>query len=223
MLVAIAPFVHLACAGTNAGPSAAETGAPPPTPPPATGCAPGAPCPPPPSCEPGHPCSAVQGTAGPLGRVYTTDPSALASILAAAAAAGSAILSPPSATEDPAELGLRESAAKYAAGMQPEGNIARASLSEDGHVGFMTELDPSKCYTIVAYGAGVSDIDINLLAPPLYNFLAGQDGLTGPTAVIGAAPNLLCPIVPLSIPYKVDLHAKKGGGVVAARVYAKPR
>ncbi|MBN9166292.1 MAG: hypothetical protein J0I07_35490, partial [Myxococcales bacterium] len=81
----------------------------------------------------------------------------------------------------------------------------------------------SKCYTIVAYGAGVTDLDVNLLAPPLYNFLAGQDGMTGPTAVIGASPKPMCPIIPMTVPYKVDLHAKKGGGAVAAQLYSKPK
>jgi len=155
-----------------------------------------------------------------MGSVYTQDPNALASLLAAAAAAGSAFLAPVGGG-DPAEVGLRAAATKYAPGMSPEGQVAKGNLAEGGHVEFMTSMDPSKCYTIVAYGAGVQDLDLNLLAPPLYNFLAGQDGMAGPTAVIGQKP--MCPIIPMSVPYKVDIHAKKGGGAIAAQVYSKPK
>jgi hypothetical protein len=155
--------------------------------------------------------------------VYTTDPNALAGLLAAAAAAGSAWLGPAAAAADPSEGGLRIAAAKYAPGMSPEGQVAKANLAEGGHVGFIANMDGSHCYTIVAFGAGLADLDVNLLAPPLYNFLAGQDGMAGPTAVIGASPKPMCPIVPLSVPYKIDLFAKKGGGPVAAQLYSKPR
>jgi hypothetical protein len=66
-------------------------------------------------------------------------------------------------------------------------------------------------------------MDVNLLAPPLYNVLAGQDGMTGPSAVVGAAPKPMCPALPVGVPYKIDLHAKRGGGAVAAQVYSKPK
>jgi hypothetical protein len=194
-----------------------------PCPPPQnTNCQPGQPCPPP-SCPPGQACPPPQGSAAPLGSVYTTDPNALASLLAAAAAAGSAWLGPAAAMADPAEAGLRAAAAKYAPGMSTDGQVAKGNLSEGGHIDFVVNMDPSKCYTIVAYGAGVVDLDVNLLAPPLYNFLAGQDGMAGPTAVIGAAPKPMCPIIPMAVPYKIDLHAKKGGGQVAAQLFSKPK
>ena len=150
--------------------------------------------------------------------MYTNDPNALAGLLAAAAAAGSAWFGPAGAVGDPAEAGLRASAAKYAPGMSPEGQVAKGTLAEGGHIGFVVNMDPSKCYTIVAFGAGVADLDVNLLAPPLYNMLAGQDGMAGPTAIIGAAPKPMCPMIPMSFPYKVDLFAKKGGGQVAAQM-----
>lgn len=158
-----------------------------------------------------------------MGSVYTTDPNALASLLAAAAAAGSAWLGPAAAMADPAEAGLRAAAAQYAPGMSPEGQVAKANMTEGQHVGFVTNMDPSRCYTIIAYGAGVQDMDVNLLAPPLYNFLAAQDGMAGPTAVIGASPKPMCPMIPMSVPWKIDLFAKRGGGSVAAQVYSKPK
>lgn len=158
----------------------------------------------------------------PMGSVYTTDPNALAQLLAAAAAAGSAWFAPMGA-DDPVEIGIRAAAAKVAPGMSPEGEMAKGVVQEDGHVDFLVHMDPSRCYTIVAYGQGVQDLDLNLLVPPLYTTLSAQDGMTGPTAVIGAAPKPLCPVLPFTIPYKVDMHAKKGGGSVGAQVYSKPK
>jgi len=158
-----------------------------------------------------------------MGSVYTTDPNALAGLLAAAAAAGSAWLGPAAGMADPAEAGLRAAAAQYAPGMTPEGQVAKGNLTEGQHIGFVTNLDPNRCYTIIAYGAGVQDMDVNLLAPPLYNFLAAQDGMAGPTAVIGAGSKPMCPLIPMSVPWKIDLFAKKGAGPVAAQVYSKPK
>src|SRR5262249_37507591 len=144
-------------AGSGTGPGACQPGQP--CPPPPTNCQPGQPCPAQ-NCQPGQPCPPP----APLGSVYTTDPNALAGLLASAAAAGSAWLGPAAAMADPAEAGLRMAATKYAAGMSPEGQIAKANLAEGGHVGFVTNMDSSHCYAIVAYGAGVTDMDVNLLA-----------------------------------------------------------
>lgn len=223
-LSAIALGFSLACGGNKQDAKASfsfdssDAGAPP-------ACQAGQPCQAAPAstCPPGQACPPPQGPAAPLGSVYTTDPNALATLLAAAAAAGSAWLGPAAAVADPAEAGLRAAAAQYAPGMSPDGQVAKGNLAEDGHIDFVVNMDPSKCYAIVAYGAGIADLDVNLLAPPLYNFLAGQDGMAGPTAVIGAAPKPMCPIIPMAVPYKIDLHAKKGGGQVAAQLYSKPK
>lgn len=175
-------------------------------------------------CPPGQPCAAPTCPPGQIcPPPQSGDPNALASLLAAAAAAGSAWLGPAAAVADPAEAGLRAAALRYAPGMSPDGQVAKGNLSEGGHVGFIVNMEPTKCYAIVAYGVGVTDLDVNLLAPPLYNFLAGQDGMAGPTAVIGASPKPMCPLIPMTVPYKVDLHAKKGGGAVAAQLYSKPK
>lgn len=222
-LLAFVAALPLACgskpaANANAGFSLGGTDAG--TAPPA--CAPGQPCPPPASnCAPGQPCPPPATSAAPLGSVYTTDPNQLAALLAAAAAAGSAWLQPMGGG-DPVEVGVRAAAAKYASGMTAEGQMAKGQLAEGGHIQFLVNMEPNKCYTIVGYGA-VADLDLNLLAPPLYNMLAGQDGMAGPTAVIGAQPKPMCPIAPITVPYKVDVFAKKGGGAVGAQVYSKPK
>lgn len=205
LLSLVAFGVPLACGSS----STTTSSAPPPTAPATTTAPP--------------PTAAPTAQAGPLASVFTTDPSALAALLASAAAAGSAWLGPATATPDATEAGLRAAAAQYAPGMKPEGEVAKANLTETGHASFTASLDPSKCYAIVAYGSGLADLDVNLLMPPFYNLLAGQDGMTGGTAVIGASPAFICPLVALPVPYKIDLFAKKGGGPIAAQVYSKPK
>jgi hypothetical protein len=211
--VAVLAAAPLACGGSDKPAASAsfgvggDAGAPPAAQP----CAPGQPCPP-----------APPGSAPPASSMTTTDPNALAALLAAAAAAGSALLQP-MGTGDAVEVGIRTAAAKYASGMSPEGDMAKANLAEGGHVGFVFQMDPTKCYTIVGYGVGTTDLDLNLLAPPFYNLLTAQDGMAGPTAVIGAAPKPMCPIAPIAVPYKIDIYAKKGGGPVGAQVYSRPK
>ncbi|MFO0740896.1 MAG: hypothetical protein U0270_33675 [Labilithrix sp.] len=205
LLAIFALGVPLAC---GAGTTTSTPPPVPPTPPPTTNAAPAAP-------------PAAQ--AGPLASGFTTDPNALATLLAQAAAAGSAWLGPAAREPEPSEAGLRATAAQYAPGLVPEGDVAKATLTEGSHVSFTANLEPSKCYAVVAYGSGLADLDINLLMPPFYNLLAGQDGMAGSAAVIGASPAFICPLIALPVPYKIDLFAKKGGGPIAAQVYSRPR
>lgn len=191
-----------------------------PCPPPPSNCAPGQPCPPPPSnCAPGQPCPPPTSagpastppppSACPPGAVYNPlDPNTFG------CAQGGL---------DPLELGIRAAAARYAPGMSPEGQIAKGTVAEGGHVQFIVSMDASHCYTVVGYGIGVQELDVTLLAPPLYNLAAGQDATAGPIAVLAPAPQPLCPQIPLAIPYKVDLLARRGGGYIGAQVYSKPK
>lgn len=159
----------------------------------------------------------------PASTVSGVDPNALAQLLAAAAAAAVAPTQPAGASAGPeVDSGLRDAAAKYAAGMTPDGEIAKGTLTEGGHLGFIVKMEPTKCYTIVAYGAGIEDLDLFLLVPPFYNLLGAHDVTTGPTAVIGGSPKM-CPISPIAVPYKIDMHARKGGGTVVAQVFSKPK
>lgn len=159
--------------------------------------------------------------APPAATVSGADPNAMARLLASAAAAAPATMQP-AGSADEADRGLREAAAKHAAGMTPDGEVAKGTLSEGDHLGFIVKLDPTKCYTIVAYGAGVEELDLFLLLPPFYNLLGSHDVSTGPAAVIGGSPKM-CPISPIAVPYKVDMHARKGGGSVVAQVFSRPK
>ncbi len=169
----------------------------------------------------GAPASA-SASAPPLGSVYTTDPNQVAALIAAAAAAGSAMMQN-GGLGDPAETGLRAAIAKHAPGMAPEGQMAKGTLQEGGHSQFLMTLMPGKCYTIVGFSPSgqIKDLDLNLLAPPFFTLLAGQDGMNDNTAVLGKAPQPMCPFIPFAVAYKVDIFAKKGAGAFAVQALSK--
>jgi hypothetical protein len=170
--------------------------------------------------------AAGASSAAPLGSIVTTDPNQLASIFAAAAAAGQAMLSPTGQIPgDPVELGLAATAAKHAAGEQAQGQVAKANLQEGQHNSFMITMQPGTCYTIIGYSppGQIKNVDLNLLAPPFYNVMAGQDTTDNNAPVVGSTPHPMCPVVPLPLQYKVDIAARSGSGAVGVQIYSKSK
>ena len=109
--------------------------------------------------------------------------------------------------------------------MKPEGQLARGKLAAGGHLSFAVSLTPGKCYALVGYAAPntVKNLDLNLLAPPLYDVLAGQDGSDDNAPVLGKAPDPMCPATPLELSYKVDIVARAGAGNVGVQLYSKAK
>jgi hypothetical protein len=158
--------------------------------------------------------------------VVTTDPNQLATLFAQAAAAGQAMLQTPGAVPgDPVELGIKAAAMKHAAGEQPVGQIAKGTLQEGGHQEFMVTMQPGSCYTIVGFSppGQIKNVDLHLLAPPFYNFLAGQDVTDNNVPTIGSTPSPMCPIIPVPLQYKVDITARTGSGNVGVQVFSKTK
>jgi hypothetical protein len=124
---------------------------------------------------------------------------------------------------DPVEAGIRAEAAKSAPGMSGEGSLAKDQLAADGHKEMLITLQGGKCYTIIGFSpAGqIKDLDLRLLAPPLYNMAAGQDGSVSNTAVIGKGSSPTCPLTPFPLQYKLDIHAKNGAGQFGVQVFSK--
>jgi hypothetical protein len=124
---------------------------------------------------------------------------------------------------DVTEAGLKLQAARVAPGMSPEGDQLKQSLSEGQHAVMMVTLQAGKCYALLGFSppGGVKDLDLNLLAPPFYMTLAGQDLTHNNTPVIGAAPNPMCPVTPFPLQYKLDVLAKSGSGQIAVQLYSK--
>lgn len=215
VLVAAAA-ISVACGGDK------KPAEPPPTP------SASAPLPPASSAPPTTSAASAAPDAGPppspLSTILTTDPNTLAPLLAAAASAAAAIMQPPGAiANDPIEAGIKATAAKYAKGMQPEGQIGKGDLKEGDHVSMMINLQAGRCYAVVGFGVKgtVSDLDLRLLAPPFYNMLSGEDTTDDNAPVIGKDPQSMCPAIPVALPYKVDIHAQKGAGKVGVQLYSK--
>lgn len=177
---------------------------------------------PPPGQQPVPGQPAPSGSASPP--LAPTDPNSLQGILQGIQSAIQGQTAPGGAIAgDITDAGLKLHAMHVAPGMQPEGNELKQSLQQGQHAVMMVTMQAGKCYTLVGFSApgAVSDVDLNLLAPPLYMTLAGQDLTHNNTPVIGAAPSPMCPVIAFPLQYKLDVVANKGSGVVAVQLYSK--
>ena len=131
----------------------------------------------------------------------------------------------PGGIADLTDAGLKAMALKVAPNMQPEGDEMKQNMTQGQHAVIMLTLQAGKCYTLVGFSApgAVTDIDLNLLAPPLYMTLAGQDLSHNNMPTIGAAPSPMCPVIALPLQYKLDVFAKQGSGTVAVQLFSKPK
>ncbi len=175
------------------------------------------------SATPPAPPPLPSASAAALAAILTTDATQLAAIAQAAASATPAKTQPPSAAADLAK-GLAAIALKAAPGMKPEGALASGTLKEGEHLGWSVTLAPGKCYAIVGYSPSgeIRDLDLHVLAPPFFSMLTGEDTSDDNAPVVGSAPNPMCPVVAVQLPYKVDITAEKGAGRAAVELFSKP-
>lgn len=124
------------------------------------------------------------------------------------------------------DLAMSTQAGKDAPGMAPEGAPGRATLQQNEHFNMIVNMAPGRCYTVIAMSAPlqVSELEVKLLAPPLYNIEAGRSPATDKNpAVLGRGKNMTCPLLPVAIPYKVDVTAKTGAGRILVQVFSKSK
>ncbi len=192
-----------------------------------------------PPAQPGYPQPAAYPTAAPVatapapgpspapaGTLAPTDPNSLQGILQGIQTAIQGTVVPGGAIPgDLTEAGLKAYALHGAPGMQPEGDELKQNMTEGQHSVMMVTLQAGKCYAIIGFSApgAVKDLDLNLLAPPLYITLAGQDMTHNNTPAIGASPNPMCPVIAFPLQYKLDVFAKSGAGQVAVQLYSKTK
>jgi hypothetical protein len=70
----------------------------------------------------------------------------------------------------------------------------------------------------------VTALDVKLLAPPFYNVQAGASGANDKNApVLGKGKAALCPVLPIAVPYKVDVVATKGAGRIGVQVFSRAK
>jgi hypothetical protein len=156
-----------------------------------------------------------------------TDPNSLQGILQGLQTAlqGTVVAGTGGVPNDLTDAGLKALALRVAPGMQPEGDELKQNLTQGQHAVMMVTLQAGKCYTLLGYSVpgAVQDLDLNLLAPPLYMTLAGQDLTHTSTPVIGGSPNPMCPVVAFPLQYKLDVFARQGSGAAAVQLYSKTK
>jgi hypothetical protein len=109
-------------------------------------------------------------------------------------------------------------AKKDAAGMKPVGDLFGGAVTESGHVESPLNMDPGKCYVVLAAGqGGITELDIEIQGSPVPAPIA-VDNTTGAEAAIKPCYKN---VLPVPLVAKVLLKATHGAGAVAGRVYVK--
>jgi hypothetical protein len=125
------------------------------------------------------------------------------------------------------DTAIKSQAGTAAPGMNPEGQPGRATLAEGEHFGMVVTLQPNQCYTVIGFSppGQVAQLDVKLLAPPLYTVQAGASGANDKNQpVVGKGKAAaLCPLLPVAVPYKIDVTAKKGTGRIGVQVYSRAK
>jgi hypothetical protein len=123
------------------------------------------------------------------------------------------------------DLGVAALAKTAAPGMQQEGQPGRASLAQGQSFTMIVTMQPGRCYTIVGFSPDgqVAQLDLRLLAPPLYSIEAGRAVNEKNKPVIGKGRNATCPMLPIAVPYRVDATATKGQGRIGLYVFSRAR
>jgi hypothetical protein len=86
------------------------------------------------------------------------------------------------------------------------------------------QLLPGKCYTVLAVGAGITEMDISLIALtpiPMGSPVLAQDSSSGASASLGGRGNCYRWSLPVGINAKYVVKATAGSGIAAAQLYVK--
>src|SRR5262249_46309096 len=115
-------------------------------------------------------------------------------------------------------------AQQEAPGMSREGPVAAAQFKEGQTMEQSFQIMPGKCYTVLAVGAGIQEVDIALIAltpvPGVSPTLA-QDNGTGSNASLGRLGNCSKWSAPFGIQAKYVVKATRGQGIAAAQLFSK--
>jgi hypothetical protein len=111
-----------------------------------------------------------------------------------------------------------------APGMNKEGGIVAGNFQAGQTLESGFTFQPGKCYTLVAQGAGPTQIELEMqyvtpipgLAPSI-----GKSSQKGSQASIGGKNNCLRPLSPMAAQAKFIVRATAGAGVIAAQLYSK--
>lgn len=111
-----------------------------------------------------------------------------------------------------------------APGMAREGGVVAAQFQEGQTFEQPVQLQPGKCYTILAVGVGIQEMDITLMAAtpvPGMNPVLAQDSGSGAQASLGGRGQCYKWSFPMNVQGKYILKATRGSGTAAAQLYSK--
>jgi hypothetical protein len=83
---------------------------------------------------------------------------------------------------------------------------------------------PGKCYTVLAVGVGVQEVDISLVAVtpiPQASGVLAQDQGSGASSSLGGRGNCFKWSFPVGINAKYVIKATRGQGLIASQLYSK--
>jgi hypothetical protein len=111
-----------------------------------------------------------------------------------------------------------------APGMAKDGPIVAGNFQPGQTLEGTFTFQPGKCYTLVAQGAGVTAVGLEMqyvtplpgLAPSI-----GKSSQSGAQASIGGKANCLRPISPFPAQAKFIVTSKSGAGLIAAQLFSK--
>ncbi len=130
----------------------------------------------------------------------------------------------PEGNDQAIDAAITAAAAKLAPKMDREGQPGRATLKEGEHFGMLVTMSPGRCYTIIGFSpaGNVTQLDLKLMAPPLYNIESGRSGANEKNQpVIAKGASAMCPVLPLPVAYKIDAAATKGSGRIGVQVFSR--
>jgi hypothetical protein len=144
--------------------------------------------------------------------------------------AGSGTPTAPAMTDQAMDIAidalLAAAATKNAPKMAEEGQPGHTTMKENDHWAMMINMQPNRCYTIIATAlpGTIAQLDLHLYGPPFYNVEAGKSGAQDKALpIIGKGTAALCPVLPLAVPYKLDVVATKGAGRMGVKVYSRSK
>jgi hypothetical protein len=115
-------------------------------------------------------------------------------------------------------------AASETAGMTKEGAPLAGNFQEGQVLEQQVTIQPGKCYTIVAAGVGVQELELTLLpvspVPGLPSM--GSSRGAGSKTVLGGGGNCIkLALIPIPVQAKWVLKASRGGGLAAGQLFVK--
>lgn len=172
--------------------------------------------------QPGQPGYGQPATQSGYGQPGATTTAPAGTTGTSTASGGQASPIPMAAMLSPA---IQAMAASEVPGMQAEGQAFAGQFQEGQTLEQPINIQAGKCYSVLASGAGIQELDIQIVAQPLPNVppvVLAQDNTTGSNATLGGkASGCWKNATPLSGPGKVILKATRGAGTAGAQVFVK--